>query len=171
MNIHLIKLIQAVGTVSLLCASVGAGAQPSLGALPPPKPQAAQAARPSAVPAPTAPRAGASVPGSGRSAMPKAYRHNNPDPFAPKQAVGPALPSSVPGLPPIGDMQHFGRPGGMPGMPGMPGSPIVSGDLDAEALGAAKATGEYLGVADGDRVWRLDGILYFEKTEKKIKAD
>lgn len=179
MNIPLIKLIQAVGVISLLCASAGAVAQQPAGALPPPKPQVAQAARPTPAPAVAAPHGGPPGSGGGRSAKPKAYTHNNPDPFATVPSDGSALPGNVRGLPSIAEMQRshpgmLGAPGvpggpGMPGMPGMPGTPGASGDLDAEALAAAKTTGEYLGVAGGDRVWRMDGILYFEKTEKKIK--
>jgi hypothetical protein len=47
-----------------------------------------------------------------------------------------------------------------------PGFDGLSDDPAQQALEKAKYSGKYLGTLGSERVWRLDGTLYFEKIQK-----
>jgi hypothetical protein len=54
---------------------------------------------------------------------------------------------------------------GLPGF-GQTGFDGLSDDPAQQALEKAKYSGKYLGTLGSERVWRLDGTLYFEKIQK-----
>lgn len=152
----------AVLSPNLTLAVVPSSAPPATGA---------SAARPPG--APTMGRPGG-YPGAPK---PTAYSRNSVDPLAPKP-VAPELPPPTLGMPTptAGRPGMPGMPGSLPGMPGgMPGIPGMPAQVEsinpAETLQQrGVAEGEYLGTLGGDRVFRFNGVLYFQTPEKKSKV-